>query len=197
MDSELNQQSFLGFDSLMKSVAVSSSEHQTPCEFVYDNDFTVAHRRSRHRAVHQVSRSQRLHCTWWFISIFSGSEKLSSIEVAFRTWQRLSSGKRNRSCPFRPSQSPSSITECRLANSVGHRCTYRWILSPCPEMISGVLASSTRMESTSSTMAKLRARAASNFLFIYNHVVAQVVETELVVGAVCYVGHIGIFSLLL
>jgi hypothetical protein len=51
-----------------------------------------------------------------------------------------------------------------------------------PEMISGVRASSIRMESTSSTMAKLCPRCTIGAVVF--HVVAQIVEAEFVVGAV-------------
>ncbi len=62
--------------------------------------------------------------------------------------------------------------------------------SAWPEMISGVRASSIRMESTSSTTAKFSSRW--NALFqAERHVVAQVVEAEFVVGAVGDVGGIG------
>jgi hypothetical protein len=56
-------------------------------------------------------------------------------------------------------------------------------------MISGVRASSIRIESTSSTMAKLSARCTRSPAV--DHVVAQVVEAELVVGAVGDVGGVG------
>ena len=36
-----NQNAFFGFDCLVQTVAVSSSEHQAACEFVNDDDFTV------------------------------------------------------------------------------------------------------------------------------------------------------------
>ena len=59
-----------------------------------------------------------------------------------------------------------------------------------PLMMSGVRASSMRMESTSSTMAK--AWPALHHVFgPHRHVVAQVVEPELVVGAVGDVGAVG------
>ena len=54
-------------------------------------------------------------------------------------------------------------------------------------MISGVRASSIRMLSTSSTIAKLVA-ALDPLVELGDHVVAQVVEAELVVRAV---GHVG------
>jgi hypothetical protein len=56
-------------------------------------------------------------------------------------------------------------------------------------MISGVRASSMRIESTSSTMAK--ASFAARGPRRIDHVVAQVVEAELVVGAVGDVGGVG------
>ena len=58
-----------------------------------------------------------------------------------------------------------------------------------PEMISGVRASSIRMESTSSTIAKLWPRW-TQVVQRVGHVVAQVVEAELVVGAVGDVGGV-------
>ena len=67
--------------------------------------------------------------------------------------------------------------------------------SLAPEMMSGVRASSIRMESTSSTMAKLWPRCTQS-LQIELHVVAQVVETEFVVGAVGDVGGVGLAALL-
>ena len=70
-------------------------------------------------------------------------------------------------------------------------CWYqRWPCSVAPEMISGVRASSIRIESTSSTMAK-RTAALDQVLGEHGHVVAQVVEAELVVGAVGDVGVVG------
>ena len=62
-------------------------------------------------------------------------------------------------------------------------------------MISGVRASSIRMESTSSTMAKLCPRCTQS-CEVELHVVAQVVEAELVVGAVGDVGGVGFAALL-
>ena len=66
--------------------------------------------------------------------------------------------------------------------------------SLAPEMISGVRASSIRMESTSSTMAKLCSRCTQSSN-VKLHVVAQVVEAELVVGAVGDVGGVGLAAL--
>ena len=63
-----------------------------------------------------------------------------------------------------------------------------------PEMMSGVRASSMRMESTSSTMAVVVA-ALDAVLDVELHVVAQVVEAELVVGAVGDVGGVGVAAL--
>ena len=57
-------------------------------------------------------------------------------------------------------------------------------------MISGVRASSIRIESTSSTMREVVAALDALFQRM-GHVVAQVVETELVVGAVGDVGVVG------
>ena len=57
-------------------------------------------------------------------------------------------------------------------------------------MISGVRASSIRIESTSSTMAKLCPRW-TQVVERMRHVVAQIVEAELVVGAVGDVGVVG------
>ena len=59
-----------------------------------------------------------------------------------------------------------------------------------PEMIRGVRASSIRMESTSSTMAKCVAPL-DLLAGIDGHVVAQVVKAHLVVGAVGDVGGVG------
>ena len=59
-----------------------------------------------------------------------------------------------------------------------------------PEMMSGVRASSMRMESTSSTMAKAWPRC-TMLAVVERHVVAQVVEAHLVVGAVGDVGGVG------
>ena len=59
-----------------------------------------------------------------------------------------------------------------------------------PEMISGVRASSMRIESTSSTTREVVA-ALHHLLDRVRHVVAQVVEAELVVGAVGDVGGVG------
>ena len=67
--------------------------------------------------------------------------------------------------------------------------------SLAPEIISGVRASSIRMESTSSTMAKLCPRCTQS-LQVELHVVAQIVEAEFVVGAVGYVGGVGVAALL-
>ena len=64
-----------------------------------------------------------------------------------------------------------------------------------PEMISGVRASSMRMESTSSTMAELVA-ALNALRQVVLHVVAQVVEAEFVVRAVGDVGAVGRAALL-
>jgi hypothetical protein len=61
-------------------------------------------------------------------------------------------------------------------------------------MISGVRASSTRMESTSSTMAKLCA-ALHHLGAVVFHVVAQIVEAEFVVGGVGDVAGIGLAAL--
>ncbi len=66
-----------------------------------------------------------------------------------------------------------------LANS-GYHWTSSWV---GPEMISGVRASSMRIESTSSTIAKLWPRCTHSSMAV-GHVVAQVVEAELVVRAV-------------
>ena len=63
-----------------------------------------------------------------------------------------------------------------------------------PEMMSGVRASSIRMESTSSTMEKLWPRWTQS-VELELHVVAQVVEAELVVGAVGDVGGVGLAAL--
>ena len=63
-----------------------------------------------------------------------------------------------------------------------------------PEMISGVRASSMRMESTSSTIAKSWPRW-TQLGEVDGHVVAQVVEAELVVGAVGDVGAVGVAAL--
>ena len=52
-----------------------------------------------------------------------------------------------------------------------------------PEMISGVRASSTRIESTSSTIAKLNGLWTICLARIF-HVVAQIIEAELIVGPV-------------
>src|SRR5205085_1500940 len=62
-----------------------------------------------------------------------------------------------------------------------------------PEMMSGVRASSMRMESTSSTIALFRSRCTYRNRSTWRvlHVVAQVIEAELVVGAVGDVGAIG------
>ena len=57
-------------------------------------------------------------------------------------------------------------------------------------MISGVRASSTRIESTSSTMRESMA-ALHHLAELIFHIVAQIVEAELVVGAVGDVGGIG------
>ncbi len=62
-------------------------------------------------------------------------------------------------------------------------------------MISGVRASSIRMESTSSTIAKLCAALDAIFQAEL-HVVAQVVEPEFVVGAVGDVGGVAVLALL-
>ena len=64
-----------------------------------------------------------------------------------------------------------------------------------PEMISGVRASSTRMESTSSTMAIGMAALGHGIQRVF-HVVAQIIEAEFVVGAVGDVGGIGLAPLL-
>ena len=73
-----------------------------------------------------------------------------------------------------------------LANSPNQR-----LASPDagPEMISGVRASSMRIESTSSTIAKWWPRCTMS-LRLPRHVVAQVVEAELVVRAVGDVGGV-------
>ena len=73
-----------------------------------------------------------------------------------------------------------------VANSPYH-LTSSWV---GPLMISGVRASSMRMESTSSTIAKLCA-ALDALLDGAGHVVAEVVEAELVVGAVGDVARVG------
>ena len=58
-------------------------------------------------------------------------------------------------------------------------------------MISGVRASSIRMESTSSTMAKLM--SALDAIFQPElHIVAKVVEAEFVVGAVGNIAGVGV-----
>ncbi len=57
-----------------------------------------------------------------------------------------------------------------------------------PEMINGVRASSIRIESTSSTMAKLNSRC--DIPRVELHIVAQIVEAEFVVGAVGNVGGV-------
>ena len=57
-------------------------------------------------------------------------------------------------------------------------------------MISGVRASSTRIESTSSTIAKLKGRCTISSRLVF-HVVAQIIETVFVVGAVGNVAAIG------
>ena len=59
-----------------------------------------------------------------------------------------------------------------------------------PEMISGVRASSIRIESTSSTIGEVVA-SLDAVLQRVGHVVAQVVEAELVVGAIGDVGGVG------
>ena len=73
-----------------------------------------------------------------------------------------------------------------LANSLNQR-----LASPDagPEMMSGVRASSMRIESTSSTIAKWWPRCTMS-LRLPGHVVAQVVEAELVVRAVGDVGGV-------
>ena len=67
--------------------------------------------------------------------------------------------------------------------------------SLAPLMISGVRASSIRMESTSSTMREV-VPTLHTIVQIELHVVAQVVEAELVVGAVGDVGPVGLPPLL-
>ena len=62
-------------------------------------------------------------------------------------------------------------------------------------MISGVRASSIRIESTSSTIAKLNGRWTICVARIF-HIVAQIVEAELVVGRVGDVALIGVAALL-
>ena len=62
-------------------------------------------------------------------------------------------------------------------------------------MISGVRASSTRIESTSSTM-RVDVPALDHVLQAVLHVVAQIVEAELVVGAVGDVAVVGLLALL-
>jgi hypothetical protein len=57
-------------------------------------------------------------------------------------------------------------------------------------MISGVRASSMRIESTSSTIAKLGSRCMRSSR-LNDHVVAQIVEAEFVVGAIGDVGCVG------
>ena len=61
-------------------------------------------------------------------------------------------------------------------------------------MISGVRASSIRIESTSSTMPKLNS-ALDVIVQLEFHVVAQVIEAELVVGAVSDIGVVGCAAL--
>ena len=80
----------------------------------------------------------------------------------------------------------------RLANSANQR-----LASPDdgPEMMSGVRASSMRIESTSSTIAKWWPRCTMS-LRLPRHVVAQVVEAELVVRAVGDVGGVLLAALL-
>ena len=62
-----------------------------------------------------------------------------------------------------------------------------------PEMISGVRASSIRIESTSSTIAKLMV-ALNAVREVELHVVAQIIEAELVVGSVGDVGAIRLLA---
>ena len=60
-----------------------------------------------------------------------------------------------------------------------------------PEMISGVRASSMRMESTSSTMAKLNSRWMTRLASVEFHIVPEVIEPEFVIGAV---GDVAVIS---
>ena len=61
-------------------------------------------------------------------------------------------------------------------------------------MISGVRASSMRMESTSSTMAKLKSRWSIRQGKL--HVVPEIIEAKFVVGAIGDVGVVGLAALL-
>ena len=61
-------------------------------------------------------------------------------------------------------------------------------------MISGVRASSIRIESTSSTMA-IDMAALNHLVQLVFHVVAQIVEAEFVIGAIGDVGGIGLGAL--
>ena len=85
---------------------------------------------------------------------------------------------------------PCASRRAILANSAYH-LTSSWV---GPEMISGVRASSIRIESTSSTIAKWWPRCTQSSSGV-GHVVAQVVEAELVVGAVGDVAGVGLAAL--
>ena len=90
-----------------------------------------------------------------------------------RGWRRSASSRRPRSAasPLQP------------VDELGELGYHSWESSAGPEMISGVRASSTRIESTSSTIAKWCSRWTQSSM-AERHVVAQVVEAELVVRAV-------------
>ena len=195
---------FLGFDRLVQAVGPAAAGHQAAGKLVDDDDFAVFHHVLDVALVQSVSFDRGIDVVLQ-VPIFG----IGNISDAEKLLDFFPAGVGDRDAPVLLIDDEiageffgfaGAVSISSPFSSLGMMRLTRAYLSVdsslAPEMISGVRASSIRMESTSSTMAKLwlRCTQSSN---VELHVVAQVVESELVVGAVGDVGGVGFAALLI
>ena len=175
----------LGLDGLVQALRVAAAVHEAAGELVDDEDLAVLDD-VVHVALEHELRLQRLLQVVHQLAGRVGVDVLDA-EPAARPSGRPPRWRRSSSSPRRARSRPPA----RRRGTTFANCLYASAdFVPAPEMMSGVRASSMRIESTSSTMAKAWPRCTRSSGSI-DHVVAQVVEAELGVRAVGDVRLVG------